>query len=80
MEAMNAVDAPASDINSEASILFGGLFSSYLDSLGDDIRSPKARIAIVRQASDGYMHTEYFAGRRVERRKRFLTYSRYTLT
>jgi len=62
MEAMNAVDAPASDINSEASILFGGLFSSYLDSLGDDIRSPKARIAIVRQASDGYMHTEYFAG------------------
>jgi RepB DNA-primase from phage plasmid len=46
--------------HSEASILFGALFGDYFNSLGDDLSSSKARIALAWQKGSKWRH-EYFA-------------------
>src|SRR5215218_10217712 len=50
----------AFNANNEASILFNGLFGSYFASLGDDLHTPKARIALAWQNGSKWRH-EYFA-------------------
>ncbi len=54
-------DSSASYVDhNEAFILFSGLFGDYFNSLGDDLSSPHARIALAWQKGSKWRH-EYFA-------------------
>jgi hypothetical protein len=59
LEAKTSYSASSYGGHSEASALFGGLFGDYFNSLGDDLSSPKARIALAWQRHSMWHH-EYF--------------------